>query len=63
MMMTEGSERNQQHELPSEVYDLACAYLFIVFIVGFTANGSVTVIFIKRKKVESEPGPAKLTLL
>ena len=63
-MMTESSERSpserlQQHKLPSEVYDMACAYLFLVFIVGFTANGSVTAIFIMRKKVEPEPGPAK----
>ena len=59
-MMTESSERSpseraQQHPLPSEVYDLACAYLVLVFIVGFAANGSVTAIFIMRKKVELEP--------
>ena len=58
-MMTERSERapcqNLQHQLPSQVYDLACVYLALVFIVGFTANGSVTAIFIKRKKVESRP--------
>ena len=45
-------QHHQQYKLPSEVYDLACAYLVLVFIVGFAANGSVTLIFIKRKKVE-----------
>ena len=68
-MMTESGEKSpsephnhhhhQQYKLPSEVYDLACAYLVLVFIVGFTANGSVTAIFIKRKKVEPSPALRK----
>ena len=55
-MMKESSARTppdrDTDKLPSQVYDLACAYLALVFIVGLTANGSVTAIFIKRKKVE-----------
>ena len=52
-MMKESCERSppDTEKLPSEVYDLACAYLVLVFIVGLAANGSVTAIFITRKKV------------
>ena len=48
---------HHHHQLPALVYDLACFYLGAVFVVGATANGSVTFIFIKSKKVrESSPG-------
>ena len=44
--------RSGRQQLPPLVYDLACAYLALVFVIGAAANGSVTFIFIKSKKVK-----------
>ena len=40
--------------LPSLVYSLACLYLAIVGVVGFTTNGIVMFIYWKVKRVSSD---------
>ena len=66
-MMAERPERSlspsdREFHLPSGVYDLACVYLALVFLVGCAANGSVTALFVARKKVEQRPQPSSLIL-